>query len=267
MTTAQKIIKYLAIAFAIFLIVTIVGSIITIGSSITGIFSDNGPVETRNLELEDGSKDLIIKLSASNLKIKNGPSFKVEYDDTYITISEENNKLKIEEQNKKWYLGFKASNVTLYIPEDTRFDNIKIETGAGKFEAEMLETDDLDLSLGAGKTVIEKVIAEDARIETGAGELVIKEGILTDAKIEVGVGKLDVRAEFRGNTNIETGVGSSNITLMPAAEDYKIEFKKGIGSIKYNGKSVSDDSIVGEGTNFIKIDGGIGAINVKEESV
>ena len=50
-------------------------------------------------------------------------------------------------------------------------------------------------------------------------------------------------------------------------ENYTIKANKGIGSIKIDGKEVSNDITYGNGENNIKIDGGIGEIKIdfKEE--
>jgi DUF4097 and DUF4098 domain-containing protein YvlB len=266
MTTAQRVIKYLAIAFAFFLIIGIITTIIAIGSGITSLFENDEPVKTETHELKDDSKVLNIKLGASSLTIKKGEKLKVETNNKNVKVKEEKNKVIVEETSTRWSFNKKTYQVVLYLPEDSVFDDVSIETGAGKLSVSKIESENLVLKLGAGKTVIDNVISNNTKIETGAGELVIKNGKLNNAKIEVGVGKLDVKAEFIGDAKIETGVGSNSIKLLPTENNYKIEFKKGLGSIKYNGKEVSDGSIIGEGSNLIKIEGGIGSINVKEEN-
>ena len=43
-------------------------------------------------------------------------------------------------------------------------------------------------------------------------------------------------------------------------DDYKFKVEKGLGSLTVNGNSYSEDFEVGEGTNIIDIDGGVGSI-------
>ena len=268
MTAIQRVIKYLAIAFAIFLIVGIFGSLIALGSGITDFFIQDKNIENEvhvYSEEELTLKTLNINIAASDLKIKNGEKFKIETNNKDVIVKKDGDKVTIEEKNKKLSFRKRAYEITIYIPEDFKFDEVNIETGAGKLNIKSLESKNLKLKLGAGKTVIDSVISDNTDIETGAGELVIKNGILNDSKIEVGIGKLSAEAEFIGNTKIETGIGSCNIKLIPTEDNYKIEFKKGLGDIRYNGESIANDSIVGEGLNFIKIEGGIGSIKVEEK--
>lgn len=263
MTTFQKVIKYVAIAFAIFIIFAVINTIINVGRGITGSFIREESTKYNTKELDSLSSYLDIKLSASNLEIKKGEKLKVETNSEDVKISENDNKIIIEEKAKRWYFNSKLSSVILYVPEDLKFDDVRIETGAGKLSITSLETDSLKLMLGAGKTTINKIVSNNAKIETGAGEFIIKDGKLNDAKIEVGVGRLEIKAEITGDSKIESGVGSIKLSLL--GEDYKIVFNKGIGSINFNGKSVKDDTTIGDGINTIKINGGVGSINVKTE--
>lgn len=267
MTTAQKVIKYFAIGVAAFIIFAMITSIIALGSGLTSLTGGNesGPKETYAYTETEVSeiKKLNIDLGASSLKIKKGDALKVEENGKHITVSKDGDELEITEDSDRWFTRGKTPQVVIYIPEDFNFEEASIKTGAGRVEVENILADKLKLNLGAGKTEIANVVSNEAKIETGAGELVIRNGKLNDAKIKVGVGKLDVTSEFTGDAKIETGIGANIIKLLPTENDYKIEFHKGIGSIKYNGKNVSSDSIEGEGSNFIKIDGGIGSINVK----
>ncbi len=265
MTVVQKIIKYLAIAFAFFLIFTIVSSIISFGNAITSLFIDKKPSDVKIVDFDDEIKNLDIKLGASNLIIKKGEVLKVEVDASKVDVIEKDNEIKIEEKN--WTFKNMISEIVLYIPEEFKFDDIKIETGAGKLNIENLESDTMNLRLGAGKTVINDINSKNVKIEAGAGELVIKNGKLNDAKVEVGIGKLELTAELTGSSEIETGIGAAIIKLLPTESNYKIEFNKGIGSIKYNDKNINDSDIIGEGTNVIKIKGGIGSIIVNDEEV
>ena len=66
MTTAQKIIKYLANAFAIFLIVTIISSVLNIGY---GILSAIGAITTKENKILDDF--ITIDLGAGNITIDN----------------------------------------------------------------------------------------------------------------------------------------------------------------------------------------------------
>ena len=50
-------------------------------------------------------------------------------------------------------------------------------------------------------------------------------------------------------------------------EDYKINAYKGVGEVRFNGKSIEDDTSIGNGTNYINVSGGVGGINIKTEKI
>ena len=81
----------------------------------------------------------------------------------------------------------------------------------------------------------------------------------------MGIGEINLTAKLTGKNEINAGIGNLNIELTGNEEDYKIQTNKGIGTVKIDGKEMSDGQKYGEGENHIDIDGGIGNIKVKFE--
>jgi len=262
MSTAQKIIKMLAIAFAIFLIVMIFSTIVRVGMAITGYFVPGRENIAISKELNlDNISNIDIDLEYANLNIKSGKKLSVNVDTDDIKITTDDNVLKIvEKKNKKLFKNEKRT-VTLYILDDMNFTAVNIETGVGAVTADNICADGLNLSLGVGKTIINNIMVKFADIETGTGDVLIKNGNLNNSTIEIGVGKLDVNADFTGTNKIEAGIGALKLSLHNV-DDYKIKFSKGLGSISYNGDLIANDKTIGNGSNYIDIDGGIGSIDV-----
>lgn len=262
MSTAQKIIKMLAIAFAIFLIVMIISTIVMVGMTVTRGFipEKENPVVEKKLDLSNiASVD--ISLEYANLKIRKGNKLSVNTDNDKIKVVSDDEVLKIIEKKEKKLFKNEKRTVILYVPEDIKFLAVNIETGVGSVNIENIDTDGLNLSLGVGKASINDIVANFSNIETGAGDVSIKNAILNNSTIEVGVGKLDISGKFTGNNTIEAGIGSLKLAL-DNSNDYKIKFTKGVGSIYYNSKAIGNDTTVGDGSNSILIDGGIGSIDV-----
>jgi hypothetical protein len=117
--------------------------------------------------------------------------------------------------------------------------------------------------LGAGKVQFECLNAyTDADIIGGAGEITIASGTLNNLTLEMGVGELNLSIALLGNSDLEFGVGNSKLTLIGNKEDYRVDVKKGIGSISVDGKNVSDFGSSGNGQNNIKVQGGVGAVDI-----
>lgn len=266
MNSVQKAIKYLAMAFAIFLSVSIIGGIITGLAGVSYILSGKsnevaGKMQEYSISEEISS--LSLNLSGTNLKIKTADKFSVESNHSYISVSAKNGRLCINETKK--LLGFYPKGVTviLNIPEGFVFDDAAIDTGAGRVEIDSLSADILKLSLGAGKAEIGNLTANfRADIDGGAGELNIYGGTLCNLKLDMGVGALTLKSRIEGQSCLNYGIGETKLTLLGSREDYQIEIDKGIGEAKIEGKSMRDDSVYGAGKNRIEIDGGIGTINI-----
>ena len=93
MTTAQKVIKYIATAFAIFLIVTIISAILNGGYALLkafGLIHADKNIVTEDLKVISSEVEEIstlkLELAFTNLQIKTGDSFRVETKNTKITF-------------------------------------------------------------------------------------------------------------------------------------------------------------------------------------
>lgn len=267
MNSVQKVIKYLALAFAIFLSVSIIGGIITGLTGVSYILSggDSEAVgEMQVYPIEGEISSLSVDLSGAQLKIQTADKFSVESNHNYISVKAENGKLRIYETKKLFSVYPKGATVILNIPKNFVFDEATVNTGAGRVEIGALSADILKLSLGAGKAEINNLTANSrADIDGGAGELTIGGGKLCNLNLDMGVGKLTLKSRIEGKSDLDYGVGETNLTLLGSREDYKIEIDKGIGEARLAGESMRDDSVYGWGENRIEIDGGIGAIRIE----
>ena len=267
MTTVQKVIKYLAMAFAIFLSVSIIGGIITGLAGVSFIFSDRDKEPSGEMQMYpiDGEiSSLSLKLSGAELKIKTSDKFSVKSNHNYISVSFENGQLRIIETKKLFSFYPKGVTVILNIPEGFVFDEAIIDTGAGAVEIDSLSADILKLSLGAGEAEIKNLTANSrADIEGGAGKLTIDGGLLCNLELNMGIGELKLKSRIEGQSRLDYGIGATKLILLGSREDYQIKIDKGIGEAKLEGESMRDDSVYGSGKNRIEIDGGIGAIDIE----
>ena len=78
----------------------------------------------------------------------------------------------------------------------------------------------------------------------------------------MGVGEVNLIASLIGKNEINAGVGSLNIDLQGEKESYKIQADKGLGSVKIDGREISNGETFGDGENYIEVDGGVGNIDI-----
>lgn len=254
--TAQRLIKAFAICLAIFIIVSIINTIVYFASSIFSVNNDVNMNENYSSEI----KNIKIDIGTSNLIIKKGDTLNVTADNVSkrFKVNEESNTLTIKEKNVNMFRNKKASKVIITIPNNLK--DLSIDFGAGKLEISDINTSRFNLDQGAGKVTINNLISGKTDIDGGAGELNIKSSVLEDLDLDMGAGKFYFSGSLHGNNKIDQGVGELILDLY--REDYTIKASKGLGSITINGESYSKDVTVGEGINDIKIDGGVGSITI-----
>ena len=273
MKGAQKVIKWFALALAALLIVTIFSGIIG-GLSFVGMMvwgdeiSWNGNSEWVNTEFsgkEMTRLDVNVKATAVRIRTaKEGESVRIETNNEYITSWVDGSTLNVVEKSHGFFGWGGTGDLVIYVREDTVFDSVEIEIGAGTLDVERLEAKDLKLNLGAGKTAIDELIAtRRAEIDGGAGVVEIRGGELHDLDLDLGAGKAELRARVVGNGRVTAGVGKTELTLIGREEDYRLRIDKGIGSVTLDGRSLSDGESVGSGATLIEIDSGVGAVEMK----
>ena len=282
MTTIQRIIKYCAIACAIFIIVSIVSSILfglNTFSEILGVTRQERKPETSNniTHSEVGKNEKVekefdntqiaklkIDVEYATLTIQQGDKFKVASNTSNIETKQTADQLAIREKNVNLFTTNSPRRIIVTVPRNTILDTIKIEAGAGEIHIEKLECKNMDLDIGAGKTTIQDLnVTQKAKIQGGAGKVEILSGEIANLDLDMGVGTFKLVSSLLGDNKINAGVGKLEIVLKNGIEKYTIKASKGIGSITVDGKEVADGAIYGKGENTIKVEGGIGNITIK----
>lgn len=264
MNDTQRIIKYCALAFAFFIIFNIMYGIVYGISSITNIFdnSDEPELNLEELHISDTAAVLNMDLAATNLRIEHGDYLKVETNNKYVNVRQDNNQVYITERKHTSYSN-KNNDLVIHVPDSMLFEIVSIETGAGKIDVSSLCANKLYLNLGAGKVTINNLnVYDEANIEGGVGKFEVMNGTINNLDLNLGVGETKLNVKLLGETDIEAGVGSVNLDLIGNSEDYRITVEKGIGSINIDGNSVKSETTYGTGINTIDIDGGIGSFDI-----
>lgn len=276
MTTFQKVIKYLAFAFAIFLSISIISGILRVFTVLPGFFGESSSknegsaynenmISSGEISATSNSEITEIKteLSASSLEIKTGDSFQVESNSKNIEYKMDNKCLVIKEKKSTLPFHWNQVKVTVTIPKGTVFQTAEIGAGAGEVDIEELIADSLKIELGAGELQAKTLIANsNARIDGGAGSVSVTDGALHNAALDMGVGELDYNGTLTGFSRVDYGIGETQLSLTGNENDYQISLDKGVGEATLNGMKMGDDSVYGTGTNRIEIDGGIGEIDI-----
>lgn len=264
MTTVQRIIKYCAIAFAVFLIVSIIGGIIGAAASVSALSGDEDAVgEMKSYAVTETVKNLEIDLSGARLEFRIGDRFSVESDHKYLKVESVDDVLSVKEDHPAFGFYSEGAQVILTVPRDFFFERVAISAGAGTVKADTLLAEKLSLDLGAGEVDIGELTATArASINSGAGELRIGGGEMANLDFDIGTGEASLKSRLTGDCSIDYGVGELELTLLGTREDYGITLDKGVGKATLDGVKMTDDAVYGDGENIIGIDGGVGELKI-----
>ena len=266
MTATQKLIKYLAIALAILLIVTIFSAIITGITGIFYLFDDSDADITGDMtELYTGDvpTSLDIEIGAAKLTVEKGTSFSILGNNKKFTARKDGNTLEIEEKNSRWNTHSGDSVLIITVPENTSFKTFSLDIGAGDIQIETLTAETVELDIGAANFDAQYLSAKN-RIDAdlGAGDFVIHSGFLNTPDFDLGIGKTEITATLEGNGDFDCGVGEMILTIYGSPSHYTIRASRGIGDFTVDGETVSDGTVIGNGGNTLRISGGVGKITV-----
>ncbi len=264
MTDFQKTVKYIAIAFAIFLAVSIIGGIISMLGLFSGFFSGDAITDDlKTYSVSSEIQSLDVKINAADFTIKQGESFMVESNLKHLLVEDQNGVLTVKE-TKKFVHTYTGAVLTLYVPADKVFERASIVTGAGRFSADLLSASTMNFEFGAGEVNIDTLVATSSiDIDGGAGRISVSSGELHNLDLDMGVGQLNLTSALTGECDFDFGVGESNITIIGNKDDFNLDIEKGLGNITLDGTNVSNMKKQGNEKNRIEINGGVGTIHLK----
>lgn len=269
MTTTQKIIKYLAIAFALFLVISIFSIIFGLSREIiSSINSDKKESElleeyTTISNNVNNIESFKIDISNDDIEIKEGEKFEVKTNDPDVKFYHENSIVKIKtDKTFSWHLSNSSrGTIIIYLPNEFNISELDLNLGAGKIDIDKLFVETLLMDLGAGTMTAKEInVYEKAAINGGTGNINIYSGTINNLNLKLGAGNASIQSDLTGSNTLTTGVGKLNLGLSRSKDNYKFDISKGLGNIILNDFDVSEDILIGDGETKIKISGAIGNI-------
>lgn len=274
MSDFQKVIKYIAIVFGMYLALQILIAIIIGITSLAGAFTGWEKEETReNMELvsEEQTYEEIqnvkIQLAVSDLQIQEGAEWKVEVVDMpkEFVQKKSGDTLTLSDENIKnnWFHRLDTTPfVKITIPEGMELEKVSIETGIGNTNVKNVICDTFVLSQGVGNVTIHTITCNKMEIDGGAGKFELENVLSQSCKVRAGVGKTRIQGRLEGSSKIEAGVGEMQLALEGTKEAYAIRPETGIGAIYIDGNKVEGNKTYGEGSNKIRLEGGMGKVDI-----
>lgn len=290
MTTFQKIIKYGAIAFGIYLCVIIISAIIFTLTTIFGITlgisqleenwnsrddstnsSSNEIIESQSYDYTDIKKlDVELSLCKFNVVVDNTltNNLKVEIrnDSNKIYSKQSGSELRIEDETLTSMDFFKSNDIVpeviISIPENYEFEVADIKVNINESNIEKIYGNKVKIETGGGRVVIKDIVANELDIEGGAGEIIVENLKAEILDFEAGIGNAEVTAEITNRADIDSGVGRLELNLLGNKDNYMIIPSVGIGAVTVDNEKVVSKNVIGSGNQKISIDAGVGEVVV-----
>lgn len=280
MNSTQKVIKYAAMAFGLFLAINIIFGIVSAAVSLIGVVTfsyheDKDQEKIHLVNFEESYTDiqkLAIEIGVANFNIEEGDTFTVEAKNVSegFYCKNENGTLVLRERRlgNNFINDVQVPKITITIPKDTVFQATNIQTGVGSNKIDVLTTETLDMNIGVGKLKANHVTAKNsATITGGVGKVEFENATLHDTKINTGVGEFTINGVITGNSKIQCGVGKVEVDIQKPLENYTITSNSGLGGVYINREKVEKNSTTGNGTDRIQVEGGIGRVDLTFHTV
>ena len=267
MTGFQKFIKYAAIAFGIYLSITIVLALLGIARGLVraskndefkDIVTDREEYKTEDItRTYENIRNLEVNVEETELIIRNGDTFRIEGTNIpdRMEIEQEGNQLSIsdEELPSSFFDGNMV--MTIYIPEDTKLDNIDLEINYVPADIQKLNTANLKLDIYNNYCEIDEIIADNMEFKNEEGNIDIYNAEIGRLLFDSESGVEDVSLDITENAEINLEYSYTDMNLIGKQEDYQISTKNQAGNIYIDGETITSNAETwGSGSTKINLD-------------
>ena len=267
MTGFQKFIKYAAIAFGIYLSITIVLALLGIARGLVGaskndefkdIVTDREEYKTEDItRTYENIRNLEVNVEETELIIRNGDTFRIEGTNIpdRMEIEQEGNQLSIsdEELPSSFFDGNMV--MTIYIPEDTKLDTIDLEINYVPADIQKLNATNLKLDIYNNYCEIDEIIADNMEFKNEEGNIDIYNAEIGRLLFDSESGVEDVSLDITENAEINLEYSYTDMNLIGKQEDYQISTKNQAGNIYIDGETITSNAETwGSGSTKINLD-------------
>lgn len=284
MNGLQKVIKYCAMAFAIFLSVVIFGTIVSVVMGVaTGIAGVNA-ITTEDKERINLSEQYSVEEAKSlgitsilvdcnaEITVERGEVLAIEAFDVTdeYEIRCSGDKFSIVQDtpsfNFKWFWFddvTEQEKVVVTIPADFHPEQIKINSGSGAVSVAEMDADNLTVDSGSGRVTMERVEADRLLVDSGSGKVTVTNAKVGNTELYTGSGGISVENAELGELRLDSGSGAVRMERVTATN---ANVDTGSGKVSYTGVLTGTCEFeTGSGALAISLDGQEEDYRVKAE--
>ena len=222
--------------------------------------------EVEKLRIDIGGGELMIIESDDNdfwVEAKNVKKFQAYVkDDTLRVISTATGTISGAD--------LKNIKITLSVPKDFMFDEVKMQLGAGVVKSqERLLAKEMKLELGAGEGSFDGISCDKLEATCGAASLKIKDGELGKTEFKIGAGSVEFEGVISDDVKVACGAGNLSMKLSNQYSDFDYKVECALGNVKLGEKKYSGlaktEKIDNDADAEMKIECGAGNVTVSFE--
>lgn len=270
----KQLIKYAAVALAIFLAVTIIGGCMKATVMLLEAFTDAaGLLETDGeqtpffMQNEDGSfalcgirfgktktsmdmdvvfedeeiRSLQLWAGSAKLTVTTGERFEVHAKNVPEDVTAEviDGVLKVRSGSSGWFRlfsGMEEETIEVTVPEQFTAEWIEIDSGSGGCLVDGISAQETRLNSGSGRVEVTGSELGTLKVDSGSGSVELSAVSAETLHANTGSGRLRYSGALSGNVTIDSGSGSVALTVTGSAEDYNLTADIGSGGLYINGK-------------------------------
>lgn len=267
MTGFQKFIKYGAIAFGIYLSITIVFVLLGIARGFVGasrndefkdLTRDEEEYHTENItRTYENIKNLEVNVEETELIIRNGDTFRIEGTNIpdRMEIEQDGDRLKVSDEELPSSFSDENIVVTIYVPEEIKLDTIDLEINYVPADIQKLNTTNLKLDIYNNYCEIDEIIADNMEFKNEEGNLDIYDAEVGRLLFDSESGVEDVSLDITGNAEINLEYSYTDMNLIGTQEDYQISTRNQSGNTYIDGETITSNAETwGSGNTKINVD-------------
>ncbi len=216
-------------------------------------------------------KDIEIDAGAVALYIKKGSGSDISYecdDEVKFDGKIDSDTLKIRAERKNKHALDKEKKAILYLPNDMKVSDLKIEAGAVHIVSEVdLICDELVINVGAGDIHMADMTCEKADLDVGAGELIFSKFIAKDADIDVDMGDFQMSGDITDKLDLDVAMGNATLKISSKETDHNYDYEVGMGNLDIGSTKISSlgnsNELDNDASSNYDISVGMGNVTIK----
>ena len=155
--------------------------------------------------------------------------------------------LRIQEKKLKdvFFFGNHSAEVVVNVPENVRYEKIKIEGASSDVTLSSISTDKLKIEVASGDVEMKDCNIEDMHCECISGDVDIKSSTARDLHIECVSGDIEIKNISTYNMELESVSGDMQVLISDDEKNYTVRSNQLFRSRKYgNGNKKIDATTI-----------------------